>query len=395
MQKGKPDKEIHILMILKNYLKVPNGTQWQAISLAKALKEKGCIVEFVVANVEGIKNKKGYKDPSGILVHILPYIAVRVLGTFLYLISLAIFIIANRKKYHIYHIYFAKYSAFAASLLKPLHHKVIICRPAGAGIYGDISVLKKETWFPWLILRTLRKVDAIVTVSKAIKDEFISENFSEEKVVLIPNGVDVSRFNMKHQLANTSLAGDLSESSKIIRLLFVGRLSPHKGLKYLFDALKKMDDKIKYQLTLIGDGEIRSELEEYVRQSNLSSMVTFAGSQLNVEKYYKESDIFILPSISEGLSNSLLEAMASGLAVIAAKVSGTEDVIEDGINGILVESKNSAQIASAIVNLSESESLRIKLGENARETVLKNFSIDSVAEKYIALYKSLLNKVRD
>lgn len=391
-------KQINVLMILRNFVKTPNGTQLQAITLAEALVKAGVNVEFLVGDFGGVKDKSRPEASPGIPAHVLPSIKIRGIGTMFYIISLAFFLILNRKKYDIYHVFFAKYSAFIAGALKFIHGNPVVCKPAGGGVNGDIAALQNRVRFKKMVFKGIANADALIAVSRAIKDEFINANFSESRIVFIPNGVDMNRFAddllKKKSAQSVSAIYTVPRSAKDskLRLLFVGRLSPHKGLSYLFDALCSLKGKMAFHLQLIGDGELRDELISKAKQAEISDSVEFLGSRTDIAQYYLGCDVFILPSVSEGLSNSLLEAMASGRAVIASNVSGTEDVIQNGISGIIVPPQDSAALAEAIMKIASAPELRKTLGDSAKKSVMKNYSIESVVEKYLALYERLLRR---
>jgi glycosyltransferase involved in cell wall biosynthesis len=123
---------------------------------------------------------------------------------------------------------------------------------------------------------------------------------------------------------------------------------------------------------------------------DIADNVHFIGQVANVDEFYQLSDIFVLPSYAEGMPNALLEAMACGLPVIASRIGGVVDVVEEGKTGILFESGNVAELSSALKRLLEDGALRRKLGAEARKTIIEKFSIDKVVYEYIGLYKKLL-----
>ena len=141
----------------------------------------------------------------------------------------------------------------------------------------------------------------------------------------------------------------------------------------------------------MGEGpyEEKNKLTALRDELGLSGLVRFAGKVSNVKEYYDISDIFVLPSISEGLSNALLEAMSSGMAVVASNVGGNKEIIEDKKNGLLFEVGDKQDLAEKLSVLCNDKSLREELGMNARNKILKDYSIDIVTEKYIRLYNEI------
>jgi glycosyltransferase involved in cell wall biosynthesis len=161
-------------------------------------------------------------------------------------------------------------------------------------------------------------------------------------------------------------------------LTFIGRLASVKGVPVLFDALKIL--KASYPdlcLTLIGDGPEREELEDYVRSNDLVDMVEFAGykSQSEVALALQETDVFVLPSFAEGVPVVLMEAMAAKVPVVATRIAGIPELIEDGVHGRLVPAGDVDSLASAISDLIGDAKLRKKMGDAARDKVIAEYNI--------------------
>jgi glycosyltransferase involved in cell wall biosynthesis len=155
-----------------------------------------------------------------------------------------------------------------------------------------------------------------------------------------------------------------------------------------FQMLKPRD--INVQLRIIGEGPNKEKLKRMVEILNITDSVTISGETTDVVKQLQESTIFVLPSLSEGLSNVLLEAMACGLPVVATRVGGNIDLIQDGANGILVEPENPAQLSHALWKILIDKKQALHLGTRARQTVEEKFSMDSVVTNYIELYNELM-----
>jgi len=197
----------------------------------------------------------------------------------------------------------------------------------------------------------------------------------EEKVPVIYNGVDLSRC-----LPKTGY--DLSEPAQ---LLHIGRFNYQKNHKGLLDAFfilqKKCSDCV---LNLLGDGELRPEVEAYAEELGIREKVIFHGSQSNVYPYLHRADIFLLPSRFEGMPMTIIEAMGTGLPVVAAAVGGVPDMLKDGKSGLLV-SQEPEETANAVLALLEQEDLRKALGEQARKDSVQ-FGAEHMARSYCDVY---------
>jgi glycosyltransferase involved in cell wall biosynthesis len=141
-------------------------------------------------------------------------------------------------------------------------------------------------------------------------------------------------------------------------------------------------------LLIVGDGPLRPELEREAAECGLDRSVRFLGSHADVTTFYRIADVFVLPSVTEGLSNALLEAMAAGLPVVASDVAGNREVIEDGVNGVLVDWADPGAAAGVVLRLLDDAELRRRVGEAARRCAGR-FTIASVAERYCRLYQTV------
>lgn len=166
------------------------------------------------------------------------------------------------------------------------------------------------------------------------------------------------------------------------QIVSVGRLNPEKGHRILIEAFSKIESK-DWNLMIIGDGVERNNLQELVGNLNISDRVKFTGELVDFSKELAESQIFILPSLSEGFPNALIEAMSVPLACISSDcVAGPSDIIEDGVNGILVNPNDVEALTLKIDALINDEALRIKLTNNAYR-IIENLEFGLIAKRYL------------
>jgi len=246
----------------------------------------------------------------------------------------------------------------------------------------------------WNILRIVafRIADAIIVVSKATKKLALNVGAPANKVTIIYNAVDETKFAPKSKALCRQKLG-LPRDAKIV--LFVGNLIPRKGAEYLIKALPIILTKIPNAiLVIVGDGPQRGALEQLVEELNLKSNVFFTG-RIPTEKlslYYGAADVFVLPSLHEGHPMVLLEAMASGLPVIATKVSGNMETVIHGVNGYLVEPKNIHQLAESIIRvLSDNRQIQ-EFGEASLKIYKERFSEEKQILKLVRVYLRVLKK---
>ena len=206
----------------------------------------------------------------------------------------------------------------------------------------------------------------------------------KEKAVVIHNGVNVEKFN---RASSSDYKIKLKNEPDEIIIGSVGRLHYQKGYDYLVDASAEvLKDFPKAKFVLIGEGELKSSLESSAKEKNVLSSFMFLGNQTDIPGLLSQMDIFVLPSLWEGLPLVLLEAMAAKKPVVATNVNGTVEIIESGKEGILVPPKNSTDLASAIKRLLNDADLREKYAEAGYNKIVSEFSLKTMVNKTEEVY---------
>lgn len=178
-----------------------------------------------------------------------------------------------------------------------------------------------------------------------------------------------------------------------VRLLTVARLGPEKGHSFLLDALAEVRRaNLDVTLTLVGDGPLRGRLEQQVRELKLESAVSFAGAigQDRILDYYHSADVFILPSLAEGLPVVLMEAMACGVPVVATRISGIPELVSSGVSGTLVTPGRADLLAEAIAELARAPDLRARFARAGRDAVVAGFDQRATSAQLSAIYATAL-----
>ena len=187
-----------------------------------------------------------------------------------------------------------------------------------------------------------------------------------------------NRMHIVHCGVNPNLFQLVPHNRPTKRLLYVGRLASVKGLPVLFESIAILEaSHPEIELTLVGDGLDRRELERLAFHLRLDKNIKFVGyqSQAEVREYMQQTDIFVLPSFAEGVPVVLMEAMAAGVPVVATRVAGVSELVEDGVNGYLVSPSNVHLLANRIQRLLTDHKLREKIGRAGRAKVIKDFNI--------------------
>lgn len=234
--------------------------------------------------------------------------------------------------------------------------------------------------FTHFLLKSTRAI--VVVLSSRMKAYLATYHFDDLPIQLIPNGVDTTRFKPYG-------AVDTYQGREQI-VICVSRLSYEKGIDVLLRAWYLVHETFpQAQLLLVGDGPLRLQLEQLAKLLGLSESIEFAGTQHDIPAYLNKSTIAVLPSRYEGMPNALLEAMACGLPCVATRVSGSEDIVQDGTNGLLVATEDYQGLAQALITLLDDPALARHYGYAARTGIEQHYSIDQITNTYMALYQHI------
>lgn len=250
--------------------------------------------------------------------------------------------------------------------------------------YGNAGVDAVAALYTHTLGRvTLSLVDRAIGIGEYLRDDLERFTGADVEVAITPNGVDTDRYRPAGpQGPDTDGPVGATRGESVTELLYVGRLDTVKGIPTLLRAVAQLGDG--YHLTIVGDGSRRADYEALADDLGLSATVTFAGYQSNVARYYRSSDIFVLPSLSEGLPTVLMEAQACGLPVVSTDVGGARELVR---GGRLVPTGDPAALSTAIAAVADSDLDR--RGAVAREHVTARYTLERMAESYAATYREL------
>ena len=234
-----------------------------------------------------------------------------------------------------------------------------------------------------------RRMDAVLSVSSRLADRMADQiGFARARIHVIRNGIDTGRFRPALR-ADARASLGIAEDECVIGT--VGRLVPVKDQAGLIEALARLNERgVRARALIAGDGPLRGELEALAAVRGVGQSVTFLGARSDVERVLAALDIFVLSSVSEGLSNTILEAMASGVPVVATRVGGAEESVEEGRTGMLVPASSPGDLADALAGLAHDHALRAQFGAAGRLKAEREFSLEAMTDAYTDFYTGLV-----
>jgi glycosyltransferase involved in cell wall biosynthesis len=400
LKSRKEGQEIRLCVVSPLYHPSLGGLGKQAQLLTERLSAEGVELFVIARRMKGVP--QAVFDPAVKIYRawsIKPYIhtyekvkLVNILISLTFSLSCAFLLLWKRKDYDIAHFHGASLPLFINLPLLKLLGKRVVAKVAAAKVGTEAGSLHGRYFFMGtLITGCLRMVDAFIATTAEIEEGLRNDGIAESKITRITNFIDFTLFSSTSKQTKSEIKAKPGFDKTDTIITFSGRFIRRKGIDYLLEAWKDVANKFpNAKLVLLGDGPLLSDMKKMSAGLGIDSSVDFRGHVDSVADFLHITDIFVLPSLQEGMPNSLLEAMSCGLPVIASKIGGVVDVMENGKSGILFEPGDASGLASAVISLLNNSELRQKLGAEARKRVAEGFSIDGIAEKYIRLYKKLM-----
>jgi glycosyltransferase involved in cell wall biosynthesis len=263
--------------------------------------------------------------------------------------------------------------------------------PRALVIWGSARAEDKAFGPGWrnvLSRQVARRVERIVALATSSIDNLTKRRFPRERISFIPNGVDTDKFRPPGPGEPKVRPAGWPSGGPVV--ISVGRLFGIKGFDLLLTAWAKvLRHHPEAHLVIAGDGSIRESLLAQAATLGIVGRVTLLGQRDDVPELLRAADIYVSSSRSEGMSNAILEALASGLPVVATRAGAEDDIIDDGVTGLLIPTENAAAIASGLTALLDDPARRRDMAQRARARVLADFQVSAVVERYLRLYQEL------
>jgi glycosyltransferase involved in cell wall biosynthesis len=370
------------------------GAEIVMARLAAELHERGLSTVLLTAHWQ--RDWPREIEHHGVRVVRLANPQSRVWGTARYMRAIAGWLRAHRSSFDLVYVSMLKHDAYAAVGEGRRGRFPVVLRAEGAGLSGDCH-WQLDANCGVRIKRRCLSADAFIAPSPAIERELIAAGYPRPRIHYIANGVAVppprdavAKAQARAALAEIDPALWIDASAPLA--VYTGRLHDMKGLDHLVAAwpavLRRRPDA---RLWLVGDGGYRRHLTELVDNLGLAGRVLLTGAFDDVEDFLLAADAFVLPSLEEGMSVALLEAMARGLPVVATKIPANEVLIENGRHGRLVPTEDSDALAAAVLELWDNPELAARWGEQAQARVGAEFSLDKMVDDHLVLFERLLS----
>lgn len=379
----KPGAPLPVLTFLSNFL--IGGTERQVVNLVQNHDRGRFEVHLGCFRRDGPLFQE--VDNSDVALSAYPITTLPSLQTLFQQARLARYLRANRIRVVHSFGFYANVFAIPAARLAGVDVVVASIRDTGDHLTGTQKVLQR-----WVC----RAADHVLVNAQAVQDVLVRQGYDKTRITIIRNGIDVARFNNLRASGSVRATFGLKATAPLVAVF--ARLNRLKGLEFFLEAAALLKGRFEEVMFLIvGDSismSYRDELEKKAQALGLGERVVFAGFRSDVPELLAEVSVSVLPSLAEGLSNVVLEAMAAGVPVVATAVGGTSELIEDGVSGVLVPPRDAPALAQAIGALLADPQRRALIGAAGRKRAREQFSLQASVDQTERLYERLLSARR-
>ena len=387
-----PQGKLKILMFNHEFPPIGGGGGWVSHFLGKHFAAAGHEVHLITSQFRDCPKEE---KVEGFHVHRVPALrknpdicAVHEMLT--YAVSSSLYGLQFAKQFQpdIVQVFFGIPAGGGAYLLRKLRDVPYIVFLGGRDVPSRNPDPPYYRWLYLLLKPIIRAIwgnaSAVVACSEGLR-ELAQETDSDIKMDVIPDAVDLETF--------TPVQRDAYPEK--VQVLTIGRLIPRKGFQFLIRALPQVLEKVsqKFEIEIVGDGPYHGELLKLAENLGVTSHIRFAGSvpYPKLPQKYRDADLFILPSLAEGMPLVVLEAMGTGLPIVVSRVQGIDELVVDGVNGALFDPGDVDGLAHALVKLIDAGERRIEMGKASTERV-KPYDWKHIADAYLNLYKEVSSR---
>jgi glycosyltransferase involved in cell wall biosynthesis len=374
-----------VVIVLPAYLPESyGGAEQQTRRLARALARRGAAVTLLaprIARATPAQDREGQVVVRRFRLRALPNLGGRHLDAFLWWCGcISAWLWRHRRSYDVIFVVHGRLHAFPAVVAGSWLGKPVLVKPGrGGDAHFDLSVVRRKRLLGPLFARGIaHNTTAWVANSREIAADLAGWGIPAGRVHAIPNGIDIPE------------DGRLRTGNGEVQFLSMGRLDADKAVDQTIRAFASLPAEPPARLTILGDGPCRGELEALSRRLGQDERIVFPGAVADVAPYLREADVYLSTSLSEGMSNALLEAMSHAVMPVVSRVSGVGDVVEEGVTGLVFPPGDESALRGRLErSVTMTKEHRRATGEAAR-TAVRRFSIDHVAELHLSLYRRLI-----
>lgn len=374
-----------LLLVTRRYPPFGGGAENQLHRLAEALAFNGHQVSVLTGKHQ--KKLSSFNRENGVRVYRLPDYSIRFLGSAIFLISLTLKMFYLAQRYDFVITSMINETSTVAVLNSKILGKKICLYPSAVGVVGNIRWAGSH-WCGFIYKWVAKRVDTFACQSKDFFPELISLGINKNVMNVIPNTIsrDFLAIGEKRTLSEETLSpaqilwcGRLAEEKDPIAVLAVGKILQQKSINALIDIAG-------------GSGTLFNSLQDKLEHTpRLNKIVRLHENPKNVLPFFLSADIFLLTSREDAMPLVIIEAMASGIPIVATNVGGLPQMIENEVNGLLVPAGDAEKMAEAIIKLINSPSLRETLVTNGRDYIMKHHHPDQIAKQYELIFTGLKN----
>ncbi len=371
---------IRVCYVVSYFHPLESGAERQALAQGVELCRRGHSVHVVTHSVAGLPRDEVVQ---GIHVHRWvkssrrgPLFAPTFVGSVVHSLR------KLRPQFDLVHTHQGLWEAVATGLATPMLRGVpTLVQPASSGFYGEAEELLR-TRGSSLLRRLILRNSAFVAISADIEQQWLALGVSPGRMTRLASGVDANHYAP----GISQLEAELLPRPRVV---FTGRLHPQKNLDTLLDAWPRVAAATNANLILVGHGPERERLEQRAEDLGIRHRIQFTGAVSDPAAVLRAADIFVLPSVAEGMSNSLLEAMATGLPCLATDIGGNIDLLQGGV-GRLVPPRDPQAWSAALIEVLTHPALAHQMASSARALVEQKYALPVVVDRYCQLYGELV-----
>jgi len=383
-----------VLMVTGAYYPELSGAGLQCRALVRQLRDN---VSFTVLTTTTDPGMPLVDEQDGIPVYRVFVDPNRPASKFIAAVRMTRILIKIRRRFSIMHLHGFSQKSVLLIILALLMAKRIAIKLTSVGVDDPVSMRARGRLAYWCYTRAR----LFVGISPRFQSIFEASGLSRHRFSLIPNGVDLERFRPASVEERRALRAELNLPADATVILFIGFFSHEKAPDLLFEAWMRLvrGGDSSSAIVFVGatsspyyevDASLAAGMREQALRLGLDARVRFIEATRSIEKYHRAADIFVLPSVREGLPNALLEAMACGTACIATRLHGvTDTLIDDGGSGILVPPREVAALEAALARLISDPQRAREMGMRARQRIERDFALTDTARRYLAAYVAL------